>query len=65
MIYMDANEMLAEVRRCKELGVEAVITDSHGADILYRLATDKFLTSNREQILDILDDALTAHLGGK
>ena len=62
---MDAQTMLNEVRRCKELGVEAVVTDSHGADIEYRLATDTFLTNNREQILDILDDALTAHLGGK
>lgn len=62
---MNAEEMLAEVRRCKELGVEALITESHGADILYRLATDRFLTTNRVQILDILDDALTKHLEGE
>lgn len=62
---MEIKDMLAEVRRCRELGVEAVITDSHGADILYRLATDRFLTTNRDQVLKILDDTLTAQLGGK
>lgn len=62
---MEIKDMLAEVRRCRELGVEAVLTDSHGADILYRLATDKFLTTNRDQILKILDETLTKQLGGK
>lgn len=62
---MDPKDMLDEVRRCRELGVEAVITDSHGADILYRLATDRFLTTNRDQVLKILDETLTAQLGGK
>jgi len=60
---MDPNEMLETVQTIKGNMVEALIS---GADEerVDEYAAD-FFRENTAQILDILDDALTAHLEGK
>lgn len=62
---MTAEELLSSVKECKELYVESVTTDSHGADLAFRLKSEEVLLGNRLQILDIVDEALTVLLGGK
>lgn len=56
-------QMLDDVQDMKEQLMIAYYTDSNKA--LAEARVDEFMQANREQILDILDDAIYAHLNGK
>lgn len=59
---MDAKIMLEEVRKHKEACVSAMISGDVKARYEARAAAKTFLISNHAQVLDILDDALTAYV---
>lgn len=61
---MNANEMLVEVHRHKDACVAAMVSRDKEARREAEEAAKNFLVDNFAQILDILDDSLTAHLNG-
>lgn len=60
---MNKGVTLEKVQELKQKAVEALMVQNVGFDVIKEI--DEFFTTNRYQILDILDDALYAHKKGK
>lgn len=62
---MNLEELLQEIRSCKTLKVRALYSGDKKLDAAATMYTSSLLCANQAQILDILDDAIQAHLDGK
>lgn len=61
---MDAKELLEEVQRHKHNCVAAMVKGDIVARHEAEAAAKTFLIANYAQVLDIMDDALTAYING-
>lgn len=57
-------EMLRDVENLKDRAFSAMFK-GHVSEACMNTEIDEFMQANRMQILDILDDAIYAHLNGK